>query len=94
MKFRKKPVVVDAIQWTGGNLFEVIEFTDGRPDINGNFAGMAWEKYCDLVERDGLKIFTLEGKMSASVGDWIIRGVQGELYPCKLDIFEATYEQA
>lgn len=42
----------------------------------------------------GLEILTLEGKMTADVGDWIIRGVKGEFYPCKPDIFEATYEPA
>lgn len=91
-KFRKKPVVIEAVQWTGSNLFEVITFTDGKPDIRSTHAGMKWDDYCDLVRRDGLKIFTLEGKMLANPGDWIIRGVKGELYPCKPDIFAATYE--
>jgi len=90
--FRKKPVEIEAIQWTGNNLRQVITFTDGPPETRGMHAGMAWEAYEDLVARDGLKIFTLEGKMSASVGDWIIRGVKGEFYPCKPDIFAATYE--
>jgi hypothetical protein len=91
-KFRKKPVVIEAIQWTGQNLFDIISFTDGTPDLRGSHAGMRWEEYRDLVAREGLKIFTLEGKMSASPGDWIIRGVKGEFYPCKPDIFAATYE--
>ena len=91
-QFRKKPVVISAIQWTGENLRDVISFTDCHPDTRSRHAGMAWEAYEDLVSRDGLKIFTLEGKMSASVGDWIIRGVKGEYYPCKPDIFDATYE--
>lgn len=94
MKFKKKPVVIDAIQWTGDNLREVICFTDGPPDVRSNHASMKWEDYCDLVKSEGLKIFTLEGKMSASVGDWIIRGVEGEHYPCKPDIFAKTYEPA
>ena len=76
LRFTKKPVTIEAIQWTGKNLREVITFTDGPPD---------------MVARDGLKIHTLEGKMLANVGDWIIRGVKGEYYPCKPDIFEATY---
>jgi len=91
-KFRKKPVVIEAIRWTGQNLFDIISFTDGTPDLRGSHAGMRWEDYSDLVSREGLKIFTLEGKMSASPGDWIIRGVAGEFYPCKSDIFKATYE--
>jgi hypothetical protein len=44
------------------------------------------------VEKEGLKIFTLEGPLMASIGDWIINGVQGEFYPCARDIFEQTYE--
>ena len=92
MKFRKKPVVIDAIQWTGDNLFAVVEFVDKRPDVKGSYAAMSWESYEDIVKRDGLRIATLEGEMRASVGDWIIKGVQGEFYPCKPDIFAATYE--
>ena len=92
--FTKKPVTIAAIQWTGKNLREVITFTDGPPDARTTHAGMAWEAYTDLVARDGLKIYTLEGKMLANPGDWIIRGVKGEYYPCKPDIFEATYSPA
>jgi hypothetical protein len=91
-KFRKKPVVIEAVQWNGANLREVIAFTDGPPDMRSMHSNMKWEEYCDLVNRDGLKIFTLEGKMSANIGDWVIKGVRGEFYPCKPDIFEATYE--
>ncbi|WP_308584846.1 hypothetical protein [uncultured Pseudomonas sp.] len=94
MKFRKKPVVIGAVQWTGDNLFDVITFTDGAPSIRGTHASEKWDDYCRLVDADGLKIFTLEGKMNASVGDWIIKGVSGELYPCKPDIFALTYESA
>ena len=92
--FRKKPVVIEAIQWTGKNLRQIICFTDGPPETRTNHAGMMWESYEDLVARDGLKIFTLEGKMDASIGDWIIKGVKGEFYPCKPEIFAATYEAA
>ena len=94
MWFTKKPVTIQAIQWTGDNLREVITFTDGPPDTRSHHAGMAWDAYRDLVARDGLKIYTLEGKMLASPGDWIIRGVKGELYPCKPDIFQETYAAA
>ena len=82
-RFTKKPVTIEAIQWTGKNLREVITFTDGPSDNT--------EAYADMVARDGLKIYTLEGNLLANVGDWIIRGVKGEYYPCKPDIFEATY---
>lgn len=77
-KFRKKPVVIEAIQWNGSNMYEVIEFTDG----SDNFG---------FVD-DKVSIETLEGVMTASLGDWIIKGVHGEFYPCKPDIFEKTYE--
>lgn len=93
-QFTKKPVTIQAIQWTGKNLREVITFTDGPPDTRSAHAGMAWDAYVDLVARDGLKIYTLEGTMLASPGDWIIRGVKGEMYPCKDEIFEATYSRA
>jgi hypothetical protein len=92
--FRKKPVVIEAVQWTGENLRQIITFTDGPPETRTSHTGMMWEQYADLVAADGLKIFTLEGKMNADVGDWIIKGVKGEFYPCKPDIFAATYEEA
>lgn len=92
--FRKKPVAIQAIQWTGDNLKEVIAFTGLHPSANK----WTWEEYETVVREQGLRIFTLEDGPSqqvshfASVGDWIIRGVKGELYPCKPDIFAATYE--
>jgi hypothetical protein len=76
MNYRKKPIVIEAIQWTGSNLKYVIEFLGGESWMNGR----------DLI------IKTLEGELHASVGDFIIRGVAGEFYPCKPDIFEKTYE--
>lgn len=75
-KYRNKPVVIEAVQWTGDNEREIYDF------------GVSYS-----VARSGrLVIDTLEGEMLASVGDYIIKGVQGEFYPCKPDIFEATYE--
>ena len=88
MKFRKKPVIVDAIQWTGDNLKEVIGFTGRHPSAKK----WTWDIFEHNVKAEGLKIFTLEGPLMASVGDWIIQGVHGEFYPCKPDIFHATYE--
>ena len=93
-EYRKKPVVIEAVQWTGENLREVIAFTDGPPETKSHHAGMMWEQYEDLVRKDGLKIYTLEGKMDASPGDWIIKGVKGEFYPCKNDVFVISYEAA
>ena len=77
-KFRKKPVVIEAIQFDGSE--------EGAQDID-KFVGQ------NLEARDRqLIIPTLEGDHRASVGDWIIKGVKGEFYPCKPDIFDATYE--
>lgn len=86
--WRKKPVVIQAVLWTGDNLREVIDFTGLHPSANK----WTWEEYEAVVTKNGLKIFTLEGPLMAAVGDWIIRGVKGEFYPCKPDIFAATYE--
>ena len=94
MRFRKKPVVIEAVQWTGENLREVLSFTGRHPRWPKWFS--SFEQYeahvrahCGVFE-----IITLEGTMEALPGDWIIRGVKGEYYPCKPDIFEATYEPA
>jgi hypothetical protein len=81
MKYRKKPVVIDAVQFTGTNFVELGRFFGDSP----------FE--ADLLNME-LSIHTLEGEMKAQVGDYIIKGVQGEFYPCKPDIFEQTYEKA
>jgi len=86
-KYRKKPVEVEAVRYTGDNLDEVKQFMGAQAKaeqglLPGPGRGM----------HEGVYIYTLEGTMTASVGDWIIRGVQGELYPCRPDIFEDTYE--
>lgn len=86
-KFRKKPVVIEAHQW------------------NPNEAPTLWPDWLDAASvrgdvqlagahTDNIRINTLEGQMICCPGDWIIRGVKGELYPCKPDIFAATYEPA
>lgn len=75
--FRKKPVVIEAVQYTGSNTAEVAVFGGA-----------------DLEEADRMVIHTLEGDMLAAPGDWIIRGVSGECYPCKPDAFTKTYEPA
>lgn len=87
MKFRKKPVIVEAIRWDGlsSSLYEMCHSWRTGTDA---------QQFIHQHEWDGsvLNIFTLEGVHRANVGDWIIRGVKGEFYPCKPDIFEATYE--
>jgi hypothetical protein len=77
-KFVKNPVEIEAIQWTGKNINEIFQFT-GSQEIGEDFLSSE------------LTIDTLEGKMTATKGDWIIKGVKGEFYPCKPDIFELTY---
>jgi hypothetical protein len=79
MKYRKKPVIIEAIQYREGYPLSVIEFAGGSA---------MWSRESNVV-----KIETLEGNMIANVGDWIIRGVNGKFYPCKPDIFEKTYEE-
>lgn len=80
--YRKKPIVIEAVQFTGHNFYECAYFM-GLGDLTGN----------DMIHPTDIpSIDTLEGKMTASKGDWIIRGVKGELYPCKDDIFKATYD--
>lgn len=84
MKFRKKPVVIEAILWDGsGSTYErIIEELDPE------------KKYVLPLLRDGkIHIHTLEGDHEGNIGDMIIKGVKGELYPCKPDIFEMTYEK-
>ncbi|MFJ7665366.1 hypothetical protein ACIQXW_23690 [Lysinibacillus sp. NPDC097162] len=92
MKYRKKPVVVDAIKWDGQNLVECIQFMGQDVNLHDRMESEKFDDYRELVHRDGLKIYTLEGVMNANEGDYIIKGVQGEFYPCKPDIFQATYE--
>ncbi len=93
-KFRKKPVVIEAVQLRWENWSEMCEFADVGKLEEGKPTGV--EKGADgepLPNGLGLAIPTLEGLMVAQEDDWVIRGVKGELYPCKPDIFEATYEE-
>jgi hypothetical protein len=81
-RFRKRPVVVTAIQWTGANQADVADFMGASPTFGSGTDGRAW-----------VDIETLEGTMRADKGWWIIRGLKDELYPCRDDIFRATYEE-
>ena len=78
-RFKTREVVIEAIEWTGENRIEVTAFTGGK-------AGF------DFVD-DQCVIETLEGSMRADVGDMVIRGLEGEYYPCKPRIFEKKYEE-
>ena len=92
-KYRKKPVVVEAIKYCGDNLEDVLAFTGKHPRWDEWFA--SFDEYAAHVANDHqmFKILTLEGTMKAMPGDWVIKGVQGEFYPCKPEIFEKTYEK-
>ena len=79
MKFRKKPIIVEAIQWTGNNVEELNNFASG----SSCFISFAYDR---------VYIETLEGTMYAISGDWVIKGIKNEVYPCNLDVFKATYE--
>lgn len=88
MKFRKKPVVIEAIQWDGKNLDEVMTFCNG--DASYELMARGASELVIATLEDGESI----ARHVASVGDFIIKGVAGEFYPCKPDIFEQTYEKA
>ncbi len=85
-KYRKKPVIIDAWQWDGseGMAIQLIQ--------NNTVKGSVQKVLEGETPTVAFRIFTLEGAMSVSEGDYIIRGVEGEFYPCKPNIFEKTYE--
>jgi len=78
-KYRKKPVVIEAIKWDGNNYLQMDDFIGSNNNL--------------YTKNKKLNIITLEGTMTANIGDYIIKGVEGEFYPCKPDIFHKTYEK-
>ncbi len=91
MKYKKKPVIIEAIQWTGKNHREMYDFITN--DVDGYIRPNGDNFYIDHDKvNGGLVIKTLEGEHIASIGDFIIKGIKGEFYPCKPGIFEDTYE--
>lgn len=88
-KFRKKPVVIEAVP-----VAHVLTAADRQWIGVPPWLRDAFEAGSLIVLQDHLRIRTLEGTMYGEKDDWIIRGVQGELYPCKPDIFAASYEPA
>lgn len=76
MKYRKKPIVIETMQWLGDNKKEIESFIGNSGYVKGDYIDIA----------------TLEGNMVASINDYIIKGVEGEFYPCKPAIFNKTYE--
>lgn len=87
-KYRKMPVVIDAFKWTGGH-----SQTEDPEWIVEAYQSMKVWFVNEGTENVAMRINTLEGVMTAQQGDYIIRGIQGEIYPCKPEIFEATYEK-
>ena len=87
MKFRKKPVIIEAIQYNGNNGYQLGEWSHGII-----IQSPICEPSEDNPSGEYVQIKTLEGVMIGNVNDWIIKGVNGEFYPCKPDIFEKTYE--
>ncbi len=79
-KYRKRPVIVEAVQWDGTNNEEVLKLCPKAFILHNNLIAY-------------MRIPTLEGVMYALVGDYIIKGIKGEFYPCKSDIFKETYEE-
>jgi len=86
MRYRKKPIVIEAIKWDG-TLFTLKQLQSMGMETTSYEAD-----YFRVNGISGLVIKTLEGSHIADLGDWIIQGVKGEFYPCKPDIFEQTYE--
>ena len=99
-KYRKKPVVIDAVQLTSSNIKKVYEFIhDIKLILDCDIERDYWDNYEKIVLLGGMDIPTLEdgsdgrARHVASIGDYIIKGVKGEFYPCKPDNFEMTYEK-
>lgn len=101
MKFKKKPIIVEVTQLTKTNIKECYELVNNtKVDLSLSTVSDKWHDYEKIVIEDGLNVPTLEDggdkrvKHVASMGDYIIKGVQGEFYPCKPEIFVQTYEPA
>ncbi len=92
-KYIKKPVEIEAIQLKEDNIIEVFDFLDGA-NYKETKSTEELEDFNQRMLKQGyIEIKTLEGIMKVSFGDYIIKGVKGEFYPCKSDIFQATYEE-
>ena len=92
-KYIKKPVQIEAIQLKEDNIIEVFDFLDGA-NYKETKCTEELEDFSQRMLKQGyIEIKTLEGMMKASFGDYIIKGIKGEFYSCKPDIFEATYEE-
>ena len=92
MRYRKKPVVIEALVWDGSHHRGMFEFLGGSS--SEAISGYGDNFYIDHSKVEGgLMLKTLEGEHKASIGDYIIKGISGEFYPCKPDIFKLTYDK-
>jgi hypothetical protein len=85
-KYRTKPVVIEAWRWTPPELAEMPAFITDAVELGMLHPNLDAHPPCVMID-------TLEGRMRGDVGDWIIKGIKGELYPCRDDIFRMTYEE-
>lgn len=92
-KYRRKPIVIEAVQWTGENWKEIYEFARDANGLPLVTAPEPNDDICVVTREDGASN-KWHVPHVASKGDWIVKGVRGEVYPCKPDIFEETYEIA
>jgi hypothetical protein len=90
-QYRKKPVIIEAIQWVGNNPGDVEQFCEGK--LTYDICDTAYQVGKGVPVVMNMRIETLEGIMEVSKGDYVIKDVKGEFYPCKPDIFEQTYEE-
>jgi len=92
MKYRKKPIVIEAMQWTKENDIELEHWLCKESSVELEIDDHLYTAGVGVPFISAIKIKTLEGVMYASLGDYIIKGINGEVYPCKPNIFEKTYE--
>ena len=92
IKFQKKPVIIEALEWDGSSHRPMFDFLGGEQSSSIGTHGKNF--YIDYAKvTGGLIIKTLEGEHLANIGDWIIKGVEGEYYPCKPSVFKKTYDR-
>lgn len=90
MKYQKKPIIIEALQWDGHNNSEIEDFAFGHTMWCGDLVHRrASESWMGVM----LYIYTLMGQIKVEHGDYIIKGLGGEFYPCRPDIFEQSYEK-
>lgn len=92
-KYRKKPVVIEAMRYDGTNVDQIVEWSGAR-FMSVRTVWRNPDNPNEYLREEVLVIATLDGDMVIQVGDYVIRGIAGEFYPCRADIFEATYERA